>query len=238
MAHRAANPALYPLRKALLEANPERTRKHAEYGPTKVHLQVYDDACHDIPLFSFTTPAKFAYRAISSFAKFVTSTDGPPPSPVSPRGMTLPGESPLYRSAAPSVSSGTEPIVNHIPSLPSSAFLSPPLPTDGSPTSNTGRERTNSTLSRSFQSLRPVFTREKSSSPGLDSTIYSSMQPFNRPPYVDNMVRERVSITGVVREMEPVEQVKILHIDPEEIGLVKEGPVKRYLAGSKSREKF
>lgn len=59
------------------------------------------------------------------------------------------------------------------------------------------------------------------------------MQPFNRPPYVDNMVRERVSITGVVREMEPVAEVKILHIDPEEVGLVKEGPVKRYLAGSK-----
>lgn len=45
MAHRAANPALYPLRKALLEANPERTRKHAEYGPTKVsHRRIFPEA--------------------------------------------------------------------------------------------------------------------------------------------------------------------------------------------------
>lgn len=46
------------------------------------------------------------------------------------------------------------------------------------------------------------------------------------------MVRERVGVTGVVRPLDKVEDLKILSIDPEEVGLIKEAPVKRYLAGS------
>lgn len=54
MAHRAANPAQYPIRQALLDANPERTRLSKTYGPTQVRflalfppsicrsLQIYD----------------------------------------------------------------------------------------------------------------------------------------------------------------------------------------------------
>lgn len=38
MAHRAANPKKYPVRQHLLDANPERTKKHAEYPPTKVRF--------------------------------------------------------------------------------------------------------------------------------------------------------------------------------------------------------
>lgn len=68
--------------------------------------------------------------------------------------------------------------------------------------------------------------------PNLESTIYSSTQPFNRPPWVDNMVRERVSISGVVRPLEPASEMSMLQLDPEDIGLIKEGPVRRYMAGS------
>jgi hypothetical protein len=43
------------------------------YGPTNVHLQVYDDCAHVLPvLFAFTTPAKFCFRAIAGFCRHVT----------------------------------------------------------------------------------------------------------------------------------------------------------------------
>lgn len=46
------------------------------------------------------------------------------------------------------------------------------------------------------------------------------------------MIRERISITGIVRPMEPENEMQALTLDAEDLGLIKEGPVKRYLAGS------
>ena len=45
------------------------------------------------------------------------------------------------------------------------------------------------------------------------------------------MIRERISLTGVVRPLEPTSEMDILQLDPEDLGLIKEGPAKRYLAG-------
>ena len=78
------------------------------YGPTKVHLQVYDgklfrdsdhryevytcyvDTAHILPvLFSFTTPAKFCFRAIATFCKHVTGMGSGPSSPL-PTGFSSP----------------------------------------------------------------------------------------------------------------------------------------------------
>jgi hypothetical protein len=42
-------------------------------------------------------------------------------------------------------------------------------------------------------------------------------------------------MNGHVRPLEPVHEMAILQIDPEELGRVKEGPAKRYLAG---KEKY
>lgn len=67
---------------------------------------------------------------------------------------------------------------------------------------------------------------------GTETTIYSALQPFNRPPFVDDMIRERVGMNGDVRPLEPKESISILQIDPEELGLIKEGPALRYLKGA------
>ncbi|KPV78435.1 uncharacterized protein RHOBADRAFT_10908, partial [Rhodotorula graminis WP1] len=150
LAHRAAHPDRYPVRESILKQNAARTEKAKSYPSTKVHLQIYDEVCHDLPLFSFTTPAKYCYRAMASFAKWVTTPAGEQPGAVPSAGMRLP------------------------------------------------------------------------------KTIYSGTQPFNRPDYVDNMIRERVSMTGVVRPMEPESEMSMLQLDPEDIGLIKEDAARRY----------
>lgn len=74
LAHRAARPAKYTLPEHLLAKN-ARAREAAERfngQPTQVHLQVFDYQCHVLTLFSFTTAARYAYRAIASFCKYVT----------------------------------------------------------------------------------------------------------------------------------------------------------------------
>ena len=105
LAHRAARPLAYPLRKELLEANPDRTRLAKKFNeqPTKVHLQCFDGACHvlvrqsaqrrpdaaaallllpvSLRTFSMSDsecrPATYCFRAIASFC--IANTAPAPP---------------------------------------------------------------------------------------------------------------------------------------------------------------
>ena len=45
------------------------------------------------------------------------------------------------------------------------------------------------------------------------------------------MIRERVDVFGHVRAMEPKEEIPALRMPRGEIGVIKEAPVKRWLAG-------
>lgn len=77
LAHKAANPSDHPLRPDVVALFPSLEGIESRYGPTNVHLQVYDGVCHDLPLFSMTTAARGCFRAIASFARYVTpSTPG------------------------------------------------------------------------------------------------------------------------------------------------------------------
>lgn len=241
LAHRAAHPDRYPVREGILKQNAARTEKAKSYPPTKVrpsfslfplpqpqivhhadvrrrvqvHLQIYDEVCHDLPLFSFTTPAKYCYRAMASFAKWVTTPAGEEPQPVSAAGMRLPVErNPAHPDSA-SVG-GTPDRGDSIPSTSAPSVRS-----------TTASVRTSGRKQRKKRTPPPPI-------PNLEKTIYSGTQPFNRPEYVDNMIRERVSMTGVVRPMEPEGEMSMLQLDPEDVGLIKEDAARRYLAGSAS----
>ncbi|KAH0829091.1 hypothetical protein J3R83DRAFT_2555 [Lanmaoa asiatica] len=89
-AHKAADPARFPLRDAARALYPPLVGIEKRYGHTQVHLQVYDgvhsenrqmqtwtnlliDTAHVLPvLFPFTTPGKYCYRAMATFVKHVT----------------------------------------------------------------------------------------------------------------------------------------------------------------------
>ncbi|KDN37665.1 alpha/beta-hydrolase [Tilletiaria anomala UBC 951] len=83
LAHRAARPMEYPLSEYHLQRRPRSRDSMKKYDskPTKVHFQLFDEMCHVLTVFSFTTQAKYAYRAISSFVKHVT---GAPTSYIDP----------------------------------------------------------------------------------------------------------------------------------------------------------
>ncbi|WVF71169.1 hypothetical protein IAT40_005967 [Kwoniella sp. CBS 6097] len=72
LAHKAANPDQYPIRDDVKAMLPSLQGIEERHGPTNVHLQVYDGVCHDLPLLSMTRPARGAFRAITSFARYVT----------------------------------------------------------------------------------------------------------------------------------------------------------------------
>lgn len=73
MAHKAADPAKYPVREGVIrDGLRQRENVHKFSTPTKVHLQVYDGMCHVLTVFTFTTSADYAYHSIAEFAKRVT----------------------------------------------------------------------------------------------------------------------------------------------------------------------
>ncbi|KAI0753082.1 hypothetical protein C8Q80DRAFT_1097008 [Daedaleopsis nitida] len=90
-AHKAAHPDKYPVKPEARLLYPILDGIEQRYGPTKVHLQVYDgklsphvpsptlcscrdvDCAHTLPiLFAFTTPSKFCFRGMATFIKYVT----------------------------------------------------------------------------------------------------------------------------------------------------------------------
>ncbi|KAL4399678.1 lipase [Malassezia pachydermatis] len=74
VAHKAANPAQYPLGSNLMDhfPNTRATFERYKHSPTTVHLQLYDEQCHVFPLFMYTTAARVAFEGMASFIKHVT----------------------------------------------------------------------------------------------------------------------------------------------------------------------
>ncbi|EGG11153.1 arylacetamide deacetylase [Melampsora larici-populina 98AG31] len=72
MAHRAAKPEQYRLSSRLKERNEiDGHEVNLNWNPTLVHLQVYDSTCHMFSVMGWTQPAKYCYRSMGSFCRFV-----------------------------------------------------------------------------------------------------------------------------------------------------------------------
>lgn len=100
-AHKAAHPEKYPVVESARKVYPKLVDIEQRHTPTQVHLQVYDgrslihvlfllfaltylvpypETAHVLPvLFAFCTPAKFCFRAMAAFAKYVTGIPVTPP---------------------------------------------------------------------------------------------------------------------------------------------------------------
>lgn len=237
LAHRAARPDQYPLKKDLLDANvrAQEAAKRFNHTPTKVHLQVYDGQPHVLTLFSFTTSARYAYRAIASFVKHVT---GAPTSVINPfpdlnNVSTLksdlseaPSEPPLHQSMRrPAEWGGSG-------NLETEDSVKPPVALPH--TSQDHRQRSHSAETKAVDApvdAQAARVRKRRNVTLGTSNDYDGQVPLRRPTYVQEMIRERVDIRGKIRPLEPDNELQALQMPIEEIGVIKEGPVQRYLTG-------
>ncbi|KAJ1305863.1 hypothetical protein OPQ81_010586 [Rhizoctonia solani] len=240
VAHKAAHPDRYPVKPETKELMPSlKDIESKGYEPTKVHLQVYDETCHVLPLFSFTTPAKYCYRAIALFCKHVTGQAIPsfPPTPALPEGIVA--RSPEMEAAY----LGTE----------AKPPASPVTPT--SPPTNSSRR-----LSITFSHIAVIFAIFASAAhyppesrshrrvyfPHFADSRYlgghcRTSIPIRQEraanwtgfesPFKDNMIRERVSTAGVLRPLEPESELPACNVPLETIGTINASAVKRYLEG-------
>ncbi|KZP24716.1 alpha/beta-hydrolase [Athelia psychrophila] len=227
IAHRAAHPADYPARAGVMRDG-RRQRENAERWtePTRVHLQVFDGMCHVLTVFTFTPAASYAYRSIAEFVRHVTQNDA-----------------------------------EHLAVNPFPELHRPPLDVglsaDVEPDHDGRHEAAENAAAmdrrqRSDVDIYKLNERELSAAVGRDDEQVD-MMPENGNGDAEHvagtqeagsgsqvgdipdvlMLRERVDVHGIVRPMEAPEDCPVLKIRPEEVGLLKEGPLNKWWSGQK-----
>ncbi|KAI0356462.1 alpha/beta-hydrolase [Trametes cingulata] len=231
VAHKAAHPKDYPARQGVLREG-RRQKENAEkfQTPTKVHLQVFDDMCHVLTVFTFTDCAKYAYRAIAQFVKHVTDSSDEhllrnpfpelhrPPSEISDSESEHDGGGPRHPSRGTKLSSTNVP-----PKRPRGPF-------EGGRSSS---DRSDVELYRSNEAMTEIEVNEGKTDrlPSGDASSVTAHGDNSEDIPAVLMIRERVDVLGNVRPMEPPEEIEALRLQPWEIGVIKEAPVRRWLSG-------
>ncbi|KAF8841752.1 alpha/beta-hydrolase [Paxillus ammoniavirescens] len=274
-AHKAADPSQFPLTDEARALYPPLVGIEERHAKTPVHLQVYDDTAHVLPvLFPFTTPGKYCYRAIATFTKHVTGMLQPlkPTTSSSPELLATTSrsmvssptsEEPLgdtLNHQLPHAFSTTE-LLSRAQDNPdtSQSSLSTPGPAQSASSTRppisrpiffSFRMKSSITRSSSASSLRQaggssqdgpkvgsrgVRKRSLSVSDATgvcyagEASVYYNEEGL--ASWKDGMIRERVSTRGVIRPLEPAEQLDALRVPPEIIGVLSERAVRRYLEG-------
>ncbi|EPQ55203.1 lipase/ esterase, partial [Gloeophyllum trabeum ATCC 11539] len=270
-AHKAAKPDKYPVKEETRRLYPALEDIESCYGPTNVHLQVYDDAAHVLPtLFAFTTPAKYCYRAIATFCKYATGilADMPgSPEPVTPMTFASQQDSPPLMEAAESGESYKLTRTTSPQPIPNS-----PRPRIHRPHTSHGSLSVKIARATSVMRKRPTLGAQHINEDGSLVDVPKSAPPDDRKHngsadvagprfwdrtasdrsmrtanvrtagdpsvYLDstlswenNMIRERVSTQGVIRPLEPEQDLPALQVPLEVIGNINELAARRYLDG-------
>ncbi|VDC05073.1 unnamed protein product [Peniophora sp. CBMAI 1063] len=177
-AHRAADPAKFPIKQEVVDVYPRfKDLAPENMVPTPVHLQVYDDAAHVLPvLFPFTTPAKYCFRAMATFCNQVYSTD--PRQRPSTSSDSIPPDITILQDE-PVVASPTSETAPKFPSQPPTPMTAVSSATQPSDSEVERLERAKS-LDASNADVRPL--RERMSRLSLSSSL-ASLRRRSRSPH-------------------------------------------------------
>ncbi|KAH9942586.1 alpha/beta-hydrolase [Amylocystis lapponica] len=219
LAHKAAHPSEYPTRMGVLKDG-RRQRENLEkfQTPTKVHLQVFDGMCHVLTVFTFTESAKYAYRSIAEFVKHVT------------------GHSAEHLDRNPFPELHLPPSdVSDSDSEDEAECHDHDVKRSPKPSTPTGVRRYKENEEKTKEEVN-TGDAEKMPEADIEADDRSSKGSGKDISRVI-LIRERVDVFGHVRPMEPKEELEALCMPPGEIGIIKEAPVKRWLAGQEMWDK-
>ncbi|KAF9464372.1 hypothetical protein BDZ94DRAFT_1256294 [Collybia nuda] len=234
LAHRAAHPAEYPVRRGVLrDGIRQQENKNKFTTPTKVHLQVFDDMCHVLTVFSFTRSAKYAYRSIAEFVKHVTRHDPEhlkhnpfpelhrPPSEISPQVEVAERHSPFLQSGIRPTSESQSGDDHQISDFDTQMFR---------------RNQANAEEEVKYKYTdampAPHCVSERT------SDAHDSHQTVAKDIRNIGMIRERVDIHGITRPLESPEKIPALQLQPGQIGIIKEAPTIKWLTGQEEWDKM
>ena len=195
------------------------------------------ETAHILPvLFGFCTPAKYCFRALASFNRHAWNV----PHPARSKQNSLdvkPSPRKLHKRSASSNSSVGRSFLGGVGRRSSVGPGPSNLPANGE-VSEDGVSTKRSLSRRSGKSSRSSTSgddklRTITSNVALgerfagDPSVYEQLPS----PYVDNMIRERVSIRGQIRPLEPEDELPACTMPPEKLGVAGELALRRYLEG-------
>ncbi|KAI9460341.1 hypothetical protein F5148DRAFT_1150733 [Russula earlei] len=235
-AHRAANPANFPVSEEAKQLYPALVGVEGRLKPTMVHLQVYDDAAHVLPLaFGATTPAKYCYRAITTFIKHVTN---------------MPPTAELQRQKRPPAFRQSDTILEEAvasPIAPSPLGLDRPGAPSQTKERSLSRPKGLSRITSYFRGGSHLFSKSpRSLSDVEDEDALEDILAGDPMVYYggwakssehQDMIRERVSIRGAIRPLEAEQDLPALQVVPERLGAISELWIHRYIAGTDLHKK-
>lgn len=206
LAHKVANPSAYPPPATKYADQATIDAAIAKYPPTKVQLQVWDDLCHVACTLSFTRPAKYQYRSIAQFGAWaLAAAQG------SEIGILDDDEISEIGSDSEDESEqrvkGTREERRKI--YQDAVDVDRPSVDGAAASSTSAPKRTASALS-------------------LGTSIGKAGDPL--PPFHKNMIRQRVTRHGDIYPLAPAKALEACNMAPSEIGTIKPGPVRKWLA--------
>ncbi|KAJ3972558.1 hypothetical protein EV361DRAFT_904837 [Lentinula raphanica] len=221
LSHRAAHPEDYPVRSGILREGNRQKENAAKFTtPTQVHLQVFDDMCHVLTVFSFTQSAKYAYRSIAEFVKHATSDEiGLEPFPELQR--------PPSRASVDSEVLGEHSKKHSLFQIFSKKKS--PKPGNVLRQQSTGVKLYNQQASAVAEAVQELVKESSSQSTAIQGARLETLNARKDGKFI--LVRERVDIRGVTRDMEPRNDILCLQLMPSQVGLIKEAPCTRWNAG-------
>ncbi|CAE6523208.1 unnamed protein product [Rhizoctonia solani] len=206
LAHRASNPTAFPLREELLARGQQQQAAERWTEGTPVHLQVLDEMCHVPTVFTFTAQAKLVYRQVANFMKHLTTS-------VSIRHSNV-------HQAFPS--NGGETAVGSTTSLPR------PAEPEGE---HHQKQLSGSTVQGDQETHLEdgkLVASQVTESPRVSHALPLAIDDPKSPTQPPQLLRaERVDIHGMTTPLSP----DALHIPKDGVGVVKPGPVQRWLTG-------
>lgn len=250
IAHKAASPSSYPPSPATLSAYPSQ-QKHldADYPPTLVQLQVFDDACHVATTLSITSLAKYMYRGCANFGLWALTaaskkaereiaegtghhhhhhhhSHSHPHSHSSSSTSSPPSRmTPLSASSSTSATSSSSSLATH----PVLAALASRDALDA----NYQQHDLSDDSQSEADSESSCSSLETDDDVGNGTTSGSApvvCVTGHIPPFEDHMVRQRVSTTGRLRPLEPADALPATTVQPASVGRLHQGPVRKWMA--------
>ncbi|KAK3063581.1 hypothetical protein LTS18_014406 [Coniosporium uncinatum] len=222
LAHKAANPAAYPPPAQYRELFDPDGDLVSKYPPTDVQLQVWEDLCHVAHTLSWTRPAKYMYRSVAQFGAWALAR-------AQNRSIDI-----LVDDEVSDISSGSE-------SEEEARNLEETEKHRAGSGAQGGHQRHRHQQRRRQQQQQQQGTKGRSFPSGNNSNALPTIAPLSAsaavgkagdplPPFHEHMIRQRVDRHGAIHALAPAAELAALQMPTAEIGTIKEGPVRKWLA--------
>ncbi|GAA6052509.1 hypothetical protein JCM3770_003802 [Rhodotorula araucariae] len=238
----------------------QRAHYEQRYPPTKVQLQVFDGGCHVVTTLSVTSLAKYMYRGAANAALFylaaaaaraqrhgLTTHGSSTGKAHTHRGMhakaSLKTPAPADAAATHSAVNPAAPVVPHLVAADHAAANARVHSGDDSDSES------DVSIANTESSASSVSTTADADGAGAGAVgevaenvppqrvtatghlpAFSAPSTGGTPLATGSMIRLRVSLHGVIRALEPADELPGCLMRPDDIGRLHAGPVRKWLA--------